>query len=128
MGTLFFLRVFGTELNGGGAWDGLGTVGIRAGAEYIGNDLGLNVVALQKKVIGFLSVTPTTILVGSFTRRIKKLDVSHHSQVILQLSSFCGSDNQDGQLICFVNQEGLVSCWAGVCSLRYECVWDIEFT
>lgn len=82
MGTLFFLCVLRTELSGGGAWDGLGTVGIRAGAEYIGNDLGLNVVALQKKVIGFSSVTLTTILVGSFTRRIKKLDVSHHSQVI----------------------------------------------
>lgn len=49
--------------------------------------LGLNVVALQKKVIGFSSVMPTTILVGCFTRRIKKLDVSHHSQLILQLSS-----------------------------------------
>lgn len=39
--------------------------------------LGLNLVVLQKKAIGFSPVTPTTILVGSFTRRIKKLDVSH---------------------------------------------------
>lgn len=49
--------------------------------------LGLNVLALQKKIIGFSSVTPMTVLVGSFTRRIKKLDVSHHSLLILQSNS-----------------------------------------
>lgn len=48
--------------------------------------LGLNVLALQK-IIGFSSVTPMTVLVGSFTRRIKKLDVSHHSLLILQSNS-----------------------------------------
>lgn len=43
----------------------------------------LNLVILKKKVIGFSSVTLTTVLVGSFNKRLGKLDVSHHLQLIL---------------------------------------------
>lgn len=40
--------------------------------------LDLHLVVLWKKAVGFSSVTPVAILVGSFTRRIKKSDASHH--------------------------------------------------
>lgn len=43
----------------------------------------LNLVILKKKVIGFSSVTLTTVLVGSFNKRLGKLDVSYHLQLIL---------------------------------------------
>lgn len=61
MSTLFFLCVLGTELNGEG--HGRDRVPLRSlqVKSALMMTLDLNVVTLQKKVIGFSSVTPMTI-------------------------------------------------------------------
>lgn len=46
-------------------------------------DLNLVILKFSDLVIGFSSVTLTTVLVGSFNKRLGKLDVSYHLQLIL---------------------------------------------
>lgn len=101
MSTVLLLRVLQTELNGTGVgWQVEGALVMA---------LDLHLVVLQKKVTGFSSVTPTTILVGSINRRIRRVGClpPHKVDSPVQfccLSKFCVYDNLGGQLIFLVTK------------------------
>ena len=102
MSTVFFLCVLSTELNGMG-------VGWQVESALV-MALDLNFAVLQKKVIGFSPVMLTTILVGSFNRRIRRiaclspLEIDSPIQFCC-LSKFCGCDSIGSQLIFFVTKK-----------------------
>lgn len=128
MSTIFC--VLGTELNGAGA--GAASVSFRSTQmeSTLVMALALNVVFLQ--VMGFSSVTPTTILVGSFNRMIREvgclLPLTINSPIQFYcLSKFCGCDNLGSQSF-FINQEGLFNYWTRVCSLRCGHILDVKCT